>query len=300
MRQTQFGAIACLTAAIIWGSSFAVSKVAMQAVDAYHLTVIRYGIAAVVFIGWLLVAEGPAALKFDGKAGALLVLGIVGIGGGVLLMFVGLHRARAEHAGVIVATQPLVGALLGWAFRGQRPARGTMLAIALALIGVALVVTRGDPRALLEGGSATGDLMMLGAATCWVTYTLSAAAFPAWSSLRYTALTVATGVLFCLAATIAAIWLGAASVPTSAQLTSVGWEIVYVTLGSAMLGTLCWNIGIRKVGAGGVLFINFVPITAFLIGVAQGYRFNWAELLGSLFVVSALLVSRMAARPAAA
>jgi drug/metabolite transporter (DMT)-like permease len=284
-----------MTAAVVWGSSFAVSKVAMQAVDAWHLTVIRYGIALLCFAGWLLYAEGPGALRCEGRAGTVLALGIVGIGGGVLLMFVGLQRARAEHAGVIVATQPLVAALLGWAFRGQRPTPRTMLAIALALSGVALVVTRGDPRTLLEGESAIGDMMMLGAATCWATYTLSAAAFPAWSSLRYTTLTVAAGALFCVSATIIAVVLGVASTPAVAQLRSVGWEIAYVTFCSAMLGTLCWNIGIRKIGAGGVLFINFVPITAFLIGVAQGYRFNWAELLGAVLVVSALLVNRIAA-----
>lgn len=299
--------MACLLfAAMTWGSGFAVGKVAMRTVDPYHLTTMRYALALLVFLGWLLYSEGPRALRTEGKAGQLLLLGIVGIGGGVLLMFIGLHRTRAEHAAVIVATQPLMAALLGWIFRKQRPARRTMLAIALALAGVALVVTRGDPGSLFHSsdGTAIGDLIVLSAALCWVSYTLGAASFPTWSPLRYTTLTVTTGVLFCLVATVVALPFGAAVAPSAGQLLSVGWEIAFITIGSALLGTLSWNVGIRRIGESGVLFINFVPVTAFAIGVVQGYHFNWAEVLGACFVIGGLVASRWrrssAARCAAA
>ncbi|MFZ5511345.1 MAG: DMT family transporter [Pseudomonadota bacterium] len=298
-RQSQSGAVACLLlAAVTWGSAFAVGKAALTVIDAYHLTSIRYGIAALVFVGWLWRVEGRGALKSDGRAGRILLLGTVGIGGGVLLMFIGLAHTRAEHAAVIVASQPLMAALLGWAFQGRRPARRTLFAIALALTGVGLVVTRGDPRSL--SGAAASDLLVLAAALCWVAYTLGAGAFPAWSALRYTALTATAGALSVVAATASAAALGAASVPGAGQIASVGWEIGYITLGSAVLGTLGWNSGIRRIGAEGVLFINFVPVTAFVIGVFQGYRFNWAEIIGSVLVVAALLANHFLAARASA
>lgn len=293
-RRARLAGIGCLVlAAVFWGSSFPVAKSAMLAVDAYFLTAIRYGFAAAVLLTILFCVEGAGALRCDGRPLLVALLGVIGIGGGVLMMFVGLHRTQAEHAAVIVATQPLVAALFAWLIRKQRPGVSTLFAIGLAFIGVALVVTRGDPSSLVGSDTAGGDLLVLGAALCWVTYTLCAAAFPSWSALRYTALTAGSGALFVIAATLAASWLGAAAVPTSAQLLSVAWQILFVTLGAALLGTLCWNIGIRRVGADGVLFINFVPITAFIIGVARGYRFNWAEVLGAALVIVALLASRV-------
>lgn len=66
------------------------------------------------------------------------------------------------------------------------------------------------------------------------------------------------------------------------------------TVVAALLGTLCWNVGIQRVGANGVLFFNFVPITAFSIGVARGYPFNWAEVVGALLVIFALVSSGLA------
>lgn len=293
MTSGRLAAVGCLLlAAVSWGCSFPIGKAAMQVVDAYALTSIRYGVAAAVLLGCLVYSEGTRALRPEGRAFLIVVLGIVGIGGGVLLMFIGLHRTRAEHAAVIVATQPLVAALVGWMLHRKRPSSRTLIAVALAFTGVALVVTRGDPRTLAEPGAVAGDLMALGAALCWVTYTLSAAAFPAWSALRFTALTAAAGSLFVFASTAAAVALGAAALPSGAQLYSVRWEILFVTFGAALLGTLSWNIGIRRAGANGVLFINFVPITAFIIGVAQGYRFNWAEVLGAALVIVALATNR--------
>lgn len=264
----------------------------MLAVDAYFLSSIRYGVAAVILMMALLFFEGAQAIRFDGRMVLIGVLGIVGIGGGVLMMFVGLQHTHAEHAAVIVATQPLVAALVSWVVRGQRPESRTLLAVGLAFMGVALVVTRGAPLSLAESESATGDLLVLGAALCWVTYTLSAAAFPGWSALRFTALTAGTGTLFVVTATVVATLLGKATIPTAGELISVSWQIAFVTFGAALLGTLCWNIGIQRVGSQGVLFINFVPITAFIIGVARGYLFNWAEVMGALLVIVALVSSR--------
>jgi drug/metabolite transporter (DMT)-like permease len=295
-RHAPLAGIVCLVlAAVSWGCSFPIGKAAMLVIDAYFLTAIRYGVAAAVLLAALLYTEGAGALRCDGRPLLVALLGVVGIGGGVLMMFIGLHRTQAEHAAVIVATQPLVAALLAWLIRKQRPGAATLFAVGLAFTGVALVVTRGDPSSLARSGSANGDLLVLGAALCWVTYTLCAAAFPSWSALRYTALTASAGALFVIAATAVATLLGSAVLPTSTQLLSVAWQILFVTFGAALLGTLCWNIGIRRVGAGGVLFINFVPITAFIIGVMQGYRFNWAEVLGAALVIVAVLSSRIGA-----
>lgn len=261
------------------------------------MTAIRFGFATVVFVLMLRKFEGAGALRTEGRLPHVFLLGIVGVIGGVLLMVVGLTRTRAEHAAVIVAAQPLMAAMVAWVAQGRRPPRQTLVSITIALFGVALVITRGNLRNLHHDGSVLGDATVVGAVFCWVAYTLAARAFPLWSPLRYTTLTVATGaaVVICLTGLAAGVDL--IVVPTTAQLRSVGWELFYITVVSALLGTLCWNSGIRRIGADGVLFINFVPVTAFAVGAFQGYRFNWAELLGAAAVLVALVVNQLWSRP---
>jgi drug/metabolite transporter (DMT)-like permease len=49
LQHGRLNGIACLLfAAFLWGCSFPVGKAAMLAVDAYFLTSIRYGVAAVM------------------------------------------------------------------------------------------------------------------------------------------------------------------------------------------------------------------------------------------------------------
>lgn len=142
-----------------------------------------------------------------------MVLGIMGIGAGVLMMFVGLRRTDAEHAAVITGVQPLIAALLTWFFGGKRLAPGRLSALGLALTGVVLVICRGSPGALVETGNLHGDLLVLGAATCRVGQTLGAATLPSWSALRHTALTATAGSCFVFLATGIAAWVGAAVSP---------------------------------------------------------------------------------------
>lgn len=288
-----------LLATVTWGSALTVSKAALAQVDAYYLTVLRYGFAALAFLLLLAWVEGAGAFRLNGRQHLRAVLlGTLGIPGGVLLAFIGLVHTRAEHAAVITGAQPMVAALLAWCWQRQRPARHTLCAMALALVGVALVVTRGDLGALAASSSIAGDLVILSGSVCWVGYTLGAAAFPDWSALRFTAVTVFYGALAAAAIAGATTLAGVAVWPAAPRLAAAGWEITYITIGSAWLGTLSWHSGIRRIGPDGVLFINFLPVTAFAIGVLQGARFNWAEVSGALMVGAALVVNHVLGRRA--
>lgn len=282
-----------LFAAVAWGTSFSIGKAALAQVDAFHLTAIRYALAALALLTLLARIEGLGALRMDGRATRVLALGVIGIGGGVLLTFIGLSRTRPEHAAVVVACQPLLAAMTSWFLYGHRPMRSTLIAIAIALTGVTLVVTQGHLDRLAGGDTVTGDLIVLVSALCWVVYTLGARDFKEWSALRYTALTASAGAASVIVITSLGAGAGMIVFPTLGQITSVGWELFYITFISAVLGNLCWNSGIKRIGADGVLFINFVPVTAFVVAIALGHRLMWAEVLGALLVVSALVINHL-------
>ena len=68
---------------------------------------------------------------------------------------------------------------------------------------------------------------------------------------------------------------------------------------AGVVAVLAWNMGIKRVGASGVLFINFVPVTALIIGWFQGHRLSGAELAGALIVMAALVLGNLGRRPVA-
>lgn len=283
-----------LLAAVSWGGMFQVAKPLLAQVDAFHMTAIRYGAAALLFAALLAVREGRAAFSLEGSGGLLWLYGSLGFAGFNLLAFTGLAHSRPEHAAVIMALMPLMTALVNWGLRGVRPASHTLFAIALALTGVVLVVTNGHLSALSAMGQVGGDLLLLLGALCWVFYTLGAARFAHWSPLRYTTVTCLLGVLSIFAATAAMTRLGHIRPPTMTALQDGLWALAYMVVIGAVVAVLSWNAGIRKLGAlNGVLFINFVPVSAFVIGVLLGHHFGMAELAGAALVILALVFNSL-------
>src|SRR5437867_3830111 len=175
------GAVLLLLAATAWGGLFPVAMVTLPVLDPFHMTAIRYGISAILFLALLAIAEGPRSLRLEGRGLRAAMYGTSGFAGLGLLVFEGLEHSRPEHGAIIMATQPLIAAVVAWLLRGARPARTTLMFLGVALVGVLLVVTKGHFAGLFAGGTGLGDALMFLGAVSWVIYTLGAADFPSWS-----------------------------------------------------------------------------------------------------------------------
>ena len=285
---------------IAWGAMFAVAKTALGALDAFWLSALRYVPASLVVLAILRIVEGRSALRSDGAALKLWLLGSLGFAGFSILAFLGIAQSRPEHAAIIVALMPLVTAVMNWIFRGARPRAVTIAATLVALLGAALVITRGHLR-IEAGGTLHADALVLAGMVCWIGYTMGASALPDWSALRYTAQSMALGTSTIVAIAIAATLLGFAHPPAWGVVAALPLEIAYLSLVAGVLAVLAWNSGVGVLGpANGVLFVNLVPITAFAIGIAQGRRFGGGEILGVALVIGALLANGLIGRSAPA
>lgn len=285
-------------AAMAWGGMLPLAKAMMLHMDVFVMTAIRYGLAAPLFLLALAWKEGRSAWRLDGQGWQLAALGSLGFAGFNLLGYEGLRHTQPQQAAIIIALMPLLSALVNWALNAVRPSAGTWVSIGLSLLGVALVLSNGNPAHLLADNHLGGDGLVLAGVLCWVIYTLAARRYPAWSSLRFTAWTCTFGALSIVAIAALAVALGHAQMPTLPVLRESAWGLAYLVLIAAFIAVLGWNAGIQRVGASvGVLFINFVPVTAFGIALFQGVHVGGAELLGAGLVMLALLLNSALAHP---
>lgn len=282
-----------LMATMFWGGMFPIAKHALAVMDAYYMTLIRFIGTALILLLVLLKYEGTAALRCEGRVLYLFFIGSLGFAGFNLLAFNGLAHSRPEHGAIIMGLQPMIAILLTWLLKRETPAPFTLATVLLAFVGVFLVITGGDPAAL-TGGAAQWDLLFLAGALCWVAYTLGAQRLPHWSPLRYTTLTCCFGTLCIGLITLLLTLNGQLQLPALNTLLTEGWTFAYLTLCGGAIAVLSWNTGIRRLGAiNGVLFINFVPITAFTIGILEGREFSAVELSGAACVVLALVSNNL-------
>jgi len=285
------------TTALVWGGQFVVGKSALQTIDAFPLSTVRYALAAALWLLVLVALEGRGSLRLDGRGWRLFWLGTLGFAGFNLFAYTGLAHARPETASLIVALGPLLTALVLWHRTKVRPASATFALLGVALLGVALVVSAGHPSSILHGALGWGEVLVLAGVLSFILYSLGAAEFASYSPLRYTALTASLGWLTIAGATLVAIATGLVAAPTTAQLTSVWPQIAYLAIPGAFVAVLTWNAAIKAIGPqNAVLFSNLIPVTTFAIEIARGYRPNAAELLGAALTIGALVASNLLAR----
>lgn len=281
-------AIAC------WTPLFSVAKRTLPVLDAFALGTVRYAFGVALFVLLLAAFEGRQGLGFGGRFVHAALVGLVGITGFNLFVWIGLVYTRPEHASIILALQSPLTALFVWFIRGQRPARFTLGCVAAAITGVVLVITKGDPANALAGGSLIGDALVFLGAISWVAYTLAASRFPGWSPLRFTVMTCIPGAVGLVIANALALAFGIASVPSVQTLGAVGWQILYFSVCTVVLGVLGFNAGARALGPlNAILMLNLIPVGVFAIEAGLGRSFAAIELVGAAIVIGALVANNL-------
>jgi drug/metabolite transporter (DMT)-like permease len=291
------GVLFGLIAVTLWGAQLPMAKAAFAQVDLMTINVARYGIAALVLTPIFLLREGRAAFDYEGRFLVVAIIGVAGMALSALLVFWGLSYTLPENAVVILALQPSLAALADWRLRGRRPPVGTQVCIAMAFVGVIMVVTKGEPTIALSPRDLLGDLLVLLGASCWVGYTLAAGSFRHWTSMRFTYLTMLPAAVFFGALALVA-WLSHLSAtPTAAALWSVAPQLAYLSLAGVVVAMLLWNAGNQRIGGlNSALLLNLMPVVTFTVRFLQGQRFRMIEVLGAMLVVGALVANNLLTR----
>jgi drug/metabolite transporter (DMT)-like permease len=285
-----------LIAVLSWGAMFPIAAHAIPTVEPFHLTALRYGLASLAFVALLWRIEGRASLRPE-RTLRLWLYGTLGFAGFNLLSYIGLEHTGARNAALIVPTMPLITALIRWLRDGIKPAPVTLGATVVALTGVVLVISRGNLSSLAQGGVGFGSLLVLAGVTGFVLYTLGAADYPEWSPLRYTTLSAVLGTGSIFAITEVATLAGWVRAPSASDVAHIWPELAFIVVMGALVAVLAWNSAIRAMGPQNTsLFINLVPVTAFVISIAGGYRPGAVELAGAGLTIAALVGGNLLAR----
>lgn len=287
------------TTGVIWGGQWVVGRSALSHLDAFNLTTIRYAFASLLLLALLAAVEGRRALRLDGQGLRLFGLGTLGFAGFNLFAYIGLAHATATSASLITALAPLLAALLLWARGAGRPARETVIALSVALLGVAIVLGHGDPLSVFSGSFGWGDGLVLAGVASFLVYTVEAGSVSGFSPLRYTALTAALGWISILAATVVADAAGLEHVPSASAVGAALPALAYISLLGAVVAVTTWNLGVARLGTqDAALFMNLMPVTTFAIEIARGYHASGLELGGAALTIAALVGGNLAMRRA--
>jgi drug/metabolite transporter (DMT)-like permease len=254
-----------VVAALCWAGNFVVGRVVQADIPPITLTFWRWAVAGATLLPF---AAGPlwasrsVALK---HWRLLVVLAATGVVFFHVLVYAALRTTTATNAALIMATVPVVVPLISLVLDGIGVTRRQALGIAISLIGVAVIIVRGDFAVLAGFRLTPGDLLMLLAVPMWALYTVLLRRLPpALPPLAMLLAITAVGLALLLPAYGWELFVVGGIVLRPANLLS----IAYVGLFASVISYICWNRAVRQVGANKAgLFIHLMPVFSTMLAI---------------------------------
>ncbi|WP_137935895.1 EamA family transporter [Chitinivorax sp. B] len=279
--------------AFFWGLMFHLAKYTVTWMSPASIGGWRFLIAGAALIPFLHWQEGINWQGLRRNLPFLILMSVIGICGFNISLFYGLRQTSPVNGALIVALAPAMTAILSATLNRERISPRQIVGFALALIGVAVVVSHGSLQALLSLHFSQGDALVLLASLGWAIYTVIPKRFiQGLAPLQITTATIVMGaVAMSLFAQVTADDFF--SLPPAGVVVAI---VVMGLLGSA-LSYIWWNDSIRELGAAkGAIFMNLVPVFATLIGLGLGQRVSTAQLAGAVLVIVGVLISSVTPR----
>jgi drug/metabolite transporter (DMT)-like permease len=291
-RNRNIALLEATLAVMFWGASFIATKVALRDVLPITVVWLRFGMG-VLILGAAVVARKELARVSAKELAYIALLGFLGVTVHQWLQSNALVTSQATTTAWIVATTPVFIALLSWLFLREHLGVAQVTGIALATLGVLLVVTKGDPSSLALGKfGAPGDILILISAANWAVFTVLSRR---GLKLHSAALMMFYGMLFGWVFS-SLLFFAAPGSPDVGRLTFTGW------LGVGFLGIFCsglayifWYDALKQVNASQVgVFLYLEPLVTVLVAavILQERLALAAAVGGAIILFGVWLVTR--------
>ncbi|MCF8190815.1 MAG: DMT family transporter [Polynucleobacter sp.] len=281
-------------ATLLWAGNAIAGRVLVGSISPITLSAVRWGLAALLLLplGWRILK--PSSALWQNKS-RFLVLGLLGVGSYNVLLYLALQTSTAINVTLIGASMPIWMLLIGAIFYQVRPTPLQLLGAVVSLVGVTVVLTRGEPASLLSMEVVRGDLLIMLATILWAFYSWmisrpGESTERQWPWAEFLMAQVLIGFLWTMLFEGAEIATGHAFIDLNYW---TGALILFVAIGPSLIAYRCWGLGVNGAGPTvAAFFANLIPLfTALLSAAILGDPPQLFHGLAFVLIVVGILVS---------
>ena len=315
---------------LLWAGNVVLGRVVRNDIPPFTLNLVRWLLAFLILLPlahWVL-RRGSGGMWPHWRRFALL--GLLGIGLYNTLQYLALHTSSGLNVALVGSSGPLWMLAVGALFFRTPVSRHQLFGAVLSVIGVCVVLSRGQWSELLALRLVAGDLFMLVATACWAGYSWllatsalgsepsqgetnrraqhaalagpptghsqgerTGSAIPAAIRNGWAAFLLAQitmGLLWSSLFTAGEWALTDAHIRWSAQLVAA---CIFIAVGPAVLAYRCWGLGVQRAGpAMAGFFANLTPLFVAMLSAAfLGETPQLYHLLAFALIVGGIVVS---------
>ncbi|MBC2581373.1 DMT family transporter [Clostridium sp. DJ247] len=264
---------------LFWAGNYVFGKYVVAEITPLWITFSRWIGAIFLLLPVAYFIEKPKWNSLSKALPTLAIMGALGIIGYNLALYSALDYTSAINAALINALNPGVIVLFSVFLLRERISWIQVSGLVVSLIGVLVVLTRGDLVQILQVKYNKGDLIMIAAIIIWTLYSILGKRLKEIPPITATAVSALIAVLMMAPF---AIYQGI----DMTKITSVGMTgILYMIIFPSVCSFVFWNISIREIGASQAgIFLNFIPVFTAIISWILGNKITSAQVYGGLLV----------------
>ena len=271
-------------ATLFWSGNFVVGQAAVASMTPMDLTFWRWTLAALPLLALAHFVEKPDWGAVLRRWPVLLLLSVLGMSGYTLLLYGALGYTSAMNASLITAANPALIVVMAIVLLGEKTTRLGWLGIGLGLLGVLLVLTRGELQRVFSLSINTGELMMIGAIVVWGSYTIIAR--------RLDIPAIAATAVQVVIATVTLAPFALALHVRFPETPAEGWSLAYIAVFPSLGAYLFWNLALKTTPPGTAgNYLNLMVVFTAIITVALGTPLTLVQVVGGLMVVAGVLLT---------
>ncbi len=284
------GRFYALAATVVWSGNFVASRAVADLVPPWQCNFARWLIALIVLLPFALreVRRDWAALRRHWAW--LSIMAVLGVTLLNTLIYQAAHTTESLNMALLVPTAPVVMLIGSRLLYGEPLTPRRLAGMGLVLIGVILVVSRGDWERLAALRFNPGDFLALGGALCFGFYSLLMRCRPPdISALSFNAATFALGLIFALPGVL----IEAAALPSAVLSPVAVAAVLYAGVGCSCLAFWLWTLAVDRVGAAraGMVYYSLPVFAAAEAALLLGERIAPLQVVGGVLIVGGILAA---------
>jgi drug/metabolite transporter (DMT)-like permease len=243
---------------LFWSLNWVIGRAIVGHVSPLALALARWVVAVGVMMpfAWPVIRAHWPLIRRSWKT--IVWLGFWGTGLHNAFAYVGLQYTTATNGVILNSSIPVMIIVLGWLLYRETITRMQAVGVAVSLVGIAAIISRGDLSVLAELSLNKGDLIVLAGMVFWAAYTVFLRMKPAeLPGLALLACCGSVGVLLLLPLfAFEMFFLDGRVELTPATIAAM----LYLGVFPSFVGYIFWNRGVAEVGSNVAgIFVHLMP-----------------------------------------